>query len=542
MHDVLKDPRTREVAAAYAGVGRMRAGVGVPLVQGGRFNAAFYVHQTTPRHWTPGDESLVRAVAERVWAAIDRARAAAVLRRREAHWRNLFERLAEGFAVCTAVRDASGRMTDWRFVDMNPAWETIIGLGRTDIIGRTARAVIPYTESEWIGAFARAIDDGAFNSFPRPVCVATRWYEGRAVPLDPERFALLLFDTTERRRADGLLRDSERRFRTLTEGLPVLLWRSFSGGNWTWSSPQWMAFTGQSQAASLGQGWTDMVHPDDRDAAGRAWDVAAVSGLLDVDHRVRRASDGEYVWHQARSAPVRDHEGRVIEWLGTTTDVQTLKELQERQGALVGELQHRTRNLIAIVRSLADKTVRGSGSLHEFQERFRDRLAALARVQGLLSRTGGIRKITFDELLRTELSAHSATEHEASRVVLDGPDGVKLRSGTVQTLALALHELAANALRCGALAQPDAQLLVRWAIDPAGEEGRPQLRVEWRESGVQMPERTGPAADGYGRELIERALPYQIKASTTYELGADGVRCTITLPVSWTSVAEAHHG
>ena len=115
---------------------------------------------------------------------------------------------------------------------------------------------------------------------------------------------------------------------------------------------------------------------------------------------------------------------------------------------------------------------------------------------------------------------------------------MRLRSFTVQTFALALHELATNALKYGALSQPDGRLAVEWSIVD-GPGGTPLLHVDWRER-CRLAEREpdGPALSdrrGYGRELIERALPYQLKARTTYRIGDEGVHCTITLPLSSTS-------
>ncbi len=120
-------------------------------------------------------------------------------------------------------------------------------------------------------------------------------------------------------------------------------------------------------------------------------------------------------------------------------------------------------------------------------------------------------------------------------MTLDGPTGIRLRSATVQTLALGLHELATNALKYGALSQPKGRLLVRWHLVGA-DSGEQRLRVEWRESGVQVPtaELAQSHRRGSGRELIEKALPYQLGADTSYELTPEGVRCTITLPVSTT--------
>ena len=126
----------------------------------------------------------------------------------------------------------------------------------------------------------------------------------------------------------------------------------------------------------------------------------------------------------------------------------------------------------------------------------------------------------------------NADEH-GSKVTLAGPKDVPLRSSTVQTLSLALHELATNAAKYGALAQPQGRLLVRWRVEPSVGGGEPLLVVEWQESGVIMPSHgAAPQGSGFGRELIERALPYELDAETNFVLGSDGVRCTLSLPIS----------
>ncbi len=137
--------------------------------------------------------------------------------------------------------------------------------------------------------------------------------------------------------------------RTLVEGLPHLVWRSCDMGNWTWSSPQWMAFTGQTQEESLGLGWMNVVHPDDRTAAMEGWAEARPHGKLDVEFRVRRAADGVYIWHHTRSLPARSESGEIIEWLGTTSNIQDRKMLQEQQAKLLSQVQQQAEALTAEV-------------------------------------------------------------------------------------------------------------------------------------------------------------------------------------------------
>ena len=230
---------------------------------------------------------------------------------------------------------------------------------------------------------------------------------------------------------------------------------------------------------------------------------------------------------------MRDNAGTIVEWLGTSTEINDLREMQERQGVMVAELQHRTRNLITVVRSLSERTSANAVSIHDFRARFNQRLSALSRVQGLLSHLSAGQRVTFDELLRSELGALGALDANGDKVTLDGPAGVRLRSTTVQTFALALHELATNAVKYGALATQGGHLTVSWRVVPVDDGGEPRLHADWRETGVPLTEvGSEPRGGGYGRELIERALPYQLKARTTYELTADGVHCTIDVPIS----------
>jgi two-component system, chemotaxis family, CheB/CheR fusion protein len=181
-------------------------------------------------------------------------------------------------------------------------------------------------------------------------------------------------------------------------------------------------------------------------------------------------------------------------------------------------------------RSLRFTTLRASTALDDFKPAFQERLGVLARAQGLLFRMKEGERVTFDQLIGAELSAHSAC---VGSVDLDGPNSVRLRSSTVQTLALALHELMTNAVKYGALKQPNGYLTIRWRLETFGEGGKPWLHLDWKETGAEMPA-TGVASEGTGkgRDLIEQALPYQLGAHITFSMEPDGVHCTISLPVS----------
>ncbi len=433
------------------------------------------------------------------------------------------------------IRDAD--RLQWQY--LTTAFEAIYGLSRDKALsGDNFRnwldLIVPADRKHAAEAIKR-VHQGEYLTFDyrvrRPNDGAIRWLRDTDFPIaDPDGKIRLIggvgHDMTE-------LREIERRLQVLMEGIPQLVWRAVGEGYWTWSSPQWRQYTGFGPQDSQGLGWLSAFHPEDHDALRTAWRDAQADGIFEIDARICRANDNSFRWFQTRASAVRDEAGAIIEWLGTSTDVHDMRELQERQKILVAELQHRTRNLMSVVRSVSDKTSRASANLSEFRARFRDQLEALSRVQGLLSRLNEHERVTFDELIHAELGSMNGT---TDQVTLHGPKGVRLRSSAVQILAMALHELATNAVKYGALSQPLGRLVVHWTLETIAADDTAWLHIDWREKGVIIPP-VPPArlGGGQGRELIERALPYQLRAKTSFKIESDGVHCTISMPISKTT-------
>ncbi len=129
-----------------------------------------------------------------------------MLRRRcanEQRWRGIFERLHEGFILGEIVRDADGRAIDWRYLQMNAAWERLTGMARSDAQGRTIRDVIPELEPGWVEFLAQVVDTGEPAMFTQHSASLGRNYEVHAFRSEPERFALIFLDVTERTRAQA---------------------------------------------------------------------------------------------------------------------------------------------------------------------------------------------------------------------------------------------------------------------------------------------------------------------------------------------------
>ena len=254
-----------------------------------------------------------------------------------------------------------------------------------------------------------------------------------------------------------------------------------------------------------------------------AQDVATImAGSLHVERQISRDDDGSHFLVQF--SPYRNVDKAVAGVVVTFVDVTGLTVAEARLRVLVSELQHRTRNLLGVVQAIARQTLGKGGSLDAFKQR----LSALGRVQGLISRATD-EGVELGELVRLELQAHGAPGElqDHSQVTVTGP-AVALGLGRIQAVALVLHELATNATKYGALKDGGGKLGVAWRIDETG--GERLLQIEWRESGVRIPPGT-LADEGFGMQLIRRSLTSMLRATTNLTFGEDGVLCQFAIPL-----------
>jgi PAS domain S-box-containing protein len=427
---------------------------------------------------------------------------------------------ATDFAVF--AQDNAGKVIGW-----NVGAERLTGFSEKEILGRNGDVIFT-PEDRTAGApdqeRSRALLSGRSEDerWHQRKDGSRFWGSGLLMRLRTgEGFVKIMRDRTGQHKNELELKESEERFRMLATSIPQLVFRSRGDGARKWGSPQWEIYAGLSDADSRDFGWLEAIHPDDRELTLSRWHDAMGSGEYYVEHRIRRAADAQYRWHQTRAKPAG--EG-ATEWVGTSADVHEMRSLQDRQQILLSELQHRTRNLLAVVQAVARQTVKASATLDDFSSQFAGRLGALSRVQGILARTDHT-PVELGQIVLAELEAHGAAE----TAKFGGPS-VHLAPNAAQALALVLHELATNAVKHGALRHSGAELSVNWNVEQQQDEARAVL--EWSETGVKIPET--PAAGrrrGYGRELIERALPYQLNAVTNLQFTSEGVRCTVELPM-----------
>lgn len=450
------------------------------------------------------------------------------LRESEERFRLIVEN-AKDYAIFTTDRD--GKIDSWP-----PGAQATFGWAPNEVLGREADFLfIPEDRNNDVPEieFSSALENG----FAPDV----RWHQhkdgsrvfidGSVWPLHQANGSFKGFlkigqDVTQRREAEIALRNSEERFRKLTATVPHLVFRSTTRGERIWASPQWAEYTGMSDKDSVGLGWLEAVHPDDRQLALKKWDEAASGDAYYGEHRIRRHSDGMYRWHQTRAVLLPSDSGKPDEWVGSAVDIHDIRQLQERQGVLVAELQHRTRNLLGIIRGIVAQTAAGD-AMGPFREAFNLRLAALSRVQGFLVRDKAM-AVSLRELITSELDALGA---DWEQVTLQGPQ-IPLSDINLQTLALALHELSVNAFKHGALSGAGGRLAITWRLAPT--EGGEMLVIEWREDFPLPRVNTETVSTGFGRQLITEALPYQLGAQTRFSLKSKGLLCVIEIPFQGT--------
>ncbi len=257
------------------------------------------------------------------------------LRASEERYRTLFNSIDEGFCIIEVLFDKQGEPFDYRFLEANPAFVRQTGL--EDPVGRTMREFAPNHEEFWYEAYAEIVRTGEPRRFEHEAKALGFFYEVYAFRIDePEanRVAVLFRDITERKRTEEALRESEERFRAVSNLTPDLLWRSDPNGSTSWYNQRWTEYTGQTLEEAVGWGWLDVIHPDHREKSAERYRRAVEEGeRLEQMHRIRR-HDGEYRWFLVRAEPLLDDYGAVRHFFGSATDIHEqwmmLEELEER--------------------------------------------------------------------------------------------------------------------------------------------------------------------------------------------------------------------
>jgi len=340
-------------------------------------------------------------------------------------------------------------------------------------------------------------------------------------------------DITERKRMDDALAHSQlvaleqqQRLAATYEHAAIGISEIAPDGTFLRVNEATTAITGYSREHLLNSKLFTHTHPDDIDV-DRDGFLKQVAGGLDfysVEKRFVRP-DGRIIWLSVRSSPVRGTDGRLLYLVRVLQDITERKAADRRQKLLIDELNHRVKNTLATVQSLATQSARGAPTPEAFRESFEGRLIALSKAHDQLTahhwESAGLR-----ELLAASLAPY--VDAAAERVVIRG-ESIVLRPRAALTLAMAFHELTTNAAKYGALSSPGGRVEIRWERVGNGRGDPPLLRIEWEEKGgpaVAEPERRG-----FGTKLIERGVAADLEGRTALAFDPAGLRCTIDVPL-----------
>ena len=307
-------------------------------------------------------------------------------------------------------------------------------------------------------------------------------------------------------------------FKALANSMPNLAWMAHPDGWVFWYNDRWYEYTGTTPEQMAGWGWQSVHHPDVLPKMLERWTHAIQHGEFFQMIFPLRGADGLYRPFLTRIEPLREN-GAVVGWFGTNTDVTEQERDRERLQLLIHELNHRVKNTLATVHSIA------LHSLRELKqnsvELFENRLLALAAVHDVLTRENWTKAQVF-ELVQTAIAPAGRENFDVS-----GPQ-VDVCPRTASALAMTLHELCTNAVRHGSLSAPSGRVAVEWSIDAEGR--TPKLHLVWREyDGSPI---SPPSVKGFGMRLIEKTLASEAGARVAVEFRPEGLRCTMDIPLA----------
>jgi PAS domain S-box-containing protein len=456
----------------------------------------------------------------------------------------LFEDIGARKAMEIALRHSENRLhslieaTSDLIFRMNPQGTLMEQLGGNSLFGEVRG------ESDWIASFVAPIDQGRVRAAVTeaitqrtPIEIEHRylrpdgeigWLHSRAVAVFDEARTVtewfgMATDITNRRLAERQLAHGAQMLRVASEIGKVGLWDwNVETGELIWSDEHYrMAGYEPGEVQPTFDMWADRVHPDDRIRVNAAVDAAMESGEEYVSEYRIRQPEGEVVWLSARGRFLYDEQGKPVRMLGAVIDTTQRRREEEWQKLLVAELQHRVRNLIGMVRSVARLSAPSHRHVDEYVDHLIGRLQAMGRTQSTLTRSPG-RSVDLAELVREELLVHAVQDDMCH---VDGPE-VALSPHAAEIVTLAIHELATNSIKYGALGD-SGYIRIVWTRED--RDGKPWVSLRWQETAPLR--KTKPNRKGFGRKLIEERVPYELQGKGRFALHDTGVLAELEFPL-----------
>lgn len=333
-----------------------------------------------------------------------------------------------------------------------------------------------------------------------------------------ELILLAIEDVTQRRESEAIV---ERLATIVASSDDAIVSKDIDGVITSWNEGA-QRLLGYTADEIVGRSIMTLV-PEDRHGEEREI-LARIGRGEHIKHyeTVRQRKDGSGVWVSLTISPIKDAAGKVVGASKIARDMTERRRADEHRKTLMGELNHRVKNTMAVIQSIASQTLGHASSLEEARDAFGSRLVNLAKAHDVLTRESW-QGAELAEVVSDTVKPHAGGEN---RFRIEGP-GVRLAPSAALAISMAVHELATNAAKYGALSSKEGRVLIEWEI--AGEGADRALSLRWKES--DGPPVAKPKRKGFGSRLIERALAAELGAEVRVDYDSSGVECTIVAPL-----------
>jgi PAS domain S-box-containing protein len=327
-------------------------------------------------------------------------------------------------------------------------------------------------------------------------------------------------------RSKQLLDESEYRFQQLLQALPAAVYTTDSEGRITFYNEAAAEFAGRRP--ELGELWCVTWHLHNADGSRLPHDECPMAIALKENRPVRGAEaiaerpDGTRRWFAPYPTPLRDSAGKMTGAINMLVDITERKEAERQQKLLIDELNHRVKNTLATVQSLITQAARNTSDVNEFRKAVEGRILALSRAHNELSERHWS-DAELSQLLHFGLEPYLVK----GNVLFSGP-AIHVPPRVALMLSMAVHELATNAAKYGALSSSDGRIEVSWVAKANGS--APRLQLCWREE--NGPPVAKPTHKGFGTRLLEHGIEAELGGSALIEFAPSGVRCEIDVPLT----------
>ncbi|WP_457940215.1 PAS domain S-box protein [Mesorhizobium sp. 10J20-29] len=357
-----------------------------------------------------------------------------------------------------------------------------------------------------------------------------RWHLARAVPiLDADgkvtKWIGTNTDIDDQKQAVQALRESERRLQLSQNAAGIAaLELDIATGTVIGSEGFWDLWGLSPRESVHISVLENIVLPEDKDVRSTPETRLKGTAVPNVEYRVRRPDTGEIRWLSRNIDFVHDETGKPIKMFGVMQDITERKEAQARQKMLTHELEHRIKNILAMVSAIASQTLRNT-DIDTARATFNERLRALANAHDILNSTRWTRA-SIEEVIENSISPFPTEQ-----ISISGP-ALPINPKMALSLALAVNELGTNALKYGALSVPEGGVTIEWIIDRDDA----TAPITWRWLERNGPAVSPPSRRGFGSFLIERVFGADFNGSVRIEYHPDGVECVLTAPCPETAL------